>query len=109
VDVKHKLNRGYAEADAAQHDRQVFEQILSGNTSKDVWADSAYRSTDRLERLAKDGFREHIQRKEPSSQIDAKRIGRQQDKGGGTVRLNKSFFFFFKQCFLRIRPMNVQH
>ena len=49
--------------DAAQHDSQVFEQILSENTSKDVWADSAYRLADRLERLAKEGFREHIQRK----------------------------------------------
>jgi len=63
VDVKHKLIRGYAVTDAAQHDSQVFEQILSNNTSKDVWADSAYRSADRLERLAKEGFREHIQRK----------------------------------------------
>jgi hypothetical protein len=36
VEVKHKLIRGYAVTDAAQHDRQVFEQILSGNTSKDV-------------------------------------------------------------------------
>jgi IS5 family transposase len=41
----------------------VFEQLLSDNTSKDVWADSAYRSEERLERLAQDGFREHIQRK----------------------------------------------
>ncbi len=63
VDVKHKLIRSYAVTDAAQHDSQVFEQILSDNTSKSIWADSAYRSTDRLERLAKDGFREHIQRK----------------------------------------------
>lgn len=63
VDVKHKLIRSYAVTDAAQHDSNVFEEILSANTSKDVWADSAYRSADRLERLAKNGFREHIQRK----------------------------------------------
>jgi IS5 family transposase len=63
VDVKHKLIRSYAVTNAAQNDSQVFEQILSDNTSKSIWADSAYRSTDRLERLAKDGFREHIQRK----------------------------------------------
>jgi len=63
VDVKHKLIRSYAVTDAAQHDSQVFEQILSDNTSKSIWADSAYRSADRLERLTKDGFREHIQRK----------------------------------------------
>lgn len=63
VDVKHKLIRGYAVTDAAQHDSNVFEDILSDNTSKDVWADSAYRSADRLNSLEKNGFREHIQRK----------------------------------------------
>jgi IS5 family transposase len=63
VDVKHKLIRSYAVTDAALHDSNVFEQLLADNTSKDVWADSAYRSADRLERLAQDGFREHIQRK----------------------------------------------
>ena len=63
VDVKHKLIRSYAVTDAALHDSNVFEQLLADNTSKDVWADSAYRSVERLERLAQDGFREHIQRK----------------------------------------------
>ena len=63
VDVKHKLIRGYAVTDAAQHDSNVFEEILGDNTSKDVWADSAYRSADRLQGLEKNGFREHIQRK----------------------------------------------
>jgi IS5 family transposase len=63
VDVKFKLIRGYAVTDAAQHDSKVFAQILSGNTSKDVWADSAYRSAAHLEDLAGNGFREHIQRK----------------------------------------------
>jgi IS5 family transposase len=63
VDVKYKLIRGYAVTDAAQHDSNVFETILSDNTSKDIWADSAYRSEERLERLKEDGFREHIQRK----------------------------------------------
>ena len=63
VDVKHKLIRGYAVTDAALHDSKVFEQILSENTSKDIWADSAYRSAERLERLCADGFREHIHRK----------------------------------------------
>jgi IS5 family transposase len=63
VDVKHKLIRGYAVTDAALHDSNVFEQVLADNTSKDVWADSAYRSAERLQHLAQDGFREHIQRK----------------------------------------------
>ena len=63
VDVKHKLIRGYAVTDAAQHDSNVFETILAENTSKDIWADSAYRSEERLNRLKEHGFREHIQRK----------------------------------------------
>ena len=63
VDVKYKLIRNYEVTDAAQHDRNVFETILSDNTSKDIWADSAYRSEERLNRLKEDGFREHIQRK----------------------------------------------
>jgi IS5 family transposase len=63
VDVKYKLIRNYEVTDAAQHDSNVFETILSENTSKDIWADSAYRSEERLNRLQEDGFREHIQRK----------------------------------------------
>ena len=63
VDVKYKLIRNYEVTDSAQHDSNVFETILSENTSKDIWADSAYRSEERLNRLKEDGFREHIQRK----------------------------------------------
>ena len=63
VDVKYKLIRNYEVTDSAQHDSNVFETILSENTSKDIWADSAYRSEERLDRLKEDGFREHIQRK----------------------------------------------
>jgi len=63
VDVKHKLIRGYAVTDAALHDINVFEQLLSANTSRDVYADSAYRSAEKLEGLAEAGYREHIQRK----------------------------------------------
>jgi IS5 family transposase len=63
VDVKYKLIRNYAVTDASLHDSNVFEEILSDNTSKDIWADSAYRSKERLKGLKGDGFREHIQRK----------------------------------------------
>ena len=42
----------------------VFEEILDkNNTSKDVFADSAYRSKESLEELESFGFREHIQRR----------------------------------------------
>ena len=61
VDVKHKLIRGYTVTDAADHDSNVFEELLDGkNTSRDVWADSAYRSKEKLEHLQEEGYREHI-------------------------------------------------
>ena len=67
VDMRHKLIRGYTATDTARHDSKVFGQLLSANTSKDIWADSAYRSAERLERLCADGFREHIHRKGSSN------------------------------------------
>lgn len=64
IDVKHKLIRKYAVTDAATHDSQIFETLLDKhNSSQDVWADSAYRSAEKLEYLRKHMFREHIQRK----------------------------------------------
>lgn len=64
VDVKHKLIRGYEVTDASVHDSRVFEELLdAGNTSRDVWADAAYRSEDTIEGLEAEGYREHIQRK----------------------------------------------
>jgi len=64
VDVKHKLIRGYQVTDASVHDSQVFEELLEqSNTSRDVYADSAYRSNESIQRLEALGFREHVQRK----------------------------------------------
>lgn len=64
IDVKHKLIRKYEVTDAATHDSQVFEVLLDKkNSSKDVWADSAYRSAEKLEHLSSNKYREHIQRK----------------------------------------------
>jgi len=64
IDVKHKFIRGYAVTDASVHDSQVFEELLDeNNSSRDVYADSAYRSGESIERLAERGFREHLQRK----------------------------------------------
>jgi IS5 family transposase len=64
IDVKHKFIRDYAVTDAAVHDSQVFEDLLDeNNSSRDVYADSAYRSGESIERLAELGFREHLQRK----------------------------------------------
>jgi IS5 family transposase len=64
IDVAHKLIRDYEVTPASVHDSQVFESLLDeDNSSRDVWADSAYRSEDKLEALGKDGYREHLQRK----------------------------------------------
>jgi IS5 family transposase len=64
VDAKHKLIRDYSVTDAAVHDSRVFGELLDEtNTSRDVWADSAYRSEDALAELKRRGYREHLQRK----------------------------------------------
>lgn len=64
VDAKHKLIREYEVTDASVHDSQVFEELLDEkNTSRDIWADSAYRSKEKLETLEAWRFREHLQRK----------------------------------------------
>ena len=63
VDVKHKLIRSFEVTSAEVHDSRVFEELLSPNTSRDLWADSAYRSAERLEWLGKNEYREHVQRK----------------------------------------------
>lgn len=63
VDVNHKLIRGWKVTDASVHDSNVFEDILADNTSRDVWADSAYYSEKHLESLKASGYREHIHRR----------------------------------------------
>lgn len=64
VDVKHKFIRRYQVTDAAVHDSEVFEELLDeNNSSRDVWADSAYSSREKRKLLEERCFREHIQRK----------------------------------------------
>lgn len=64
VDAKHKLIRRYAVTDAAVHDSQKLEQLLSkGNTSDDVFADSAYRSAKSEATLSACGFNSRIHRR----------------------------------------------
>lgn len=64
VDVKYKLIRRYKVTSAKVHDSNVFEELLdNGNTSRDVWADSAYRSEKQIKALEKENYREHLQRK----------------------------------------------
>ena len=64
VDRQHKLIRKYDVTPANVHDSQRLDDLLDeGNSSKDVWADSAYRSEAQEARLQAQGYRSHIQRK----------------------------------------------
>ena len=63
VDVKHKFIRQYKVTAANVHDSQVFLELLAQNTSRDVYADSAYLSEESQQRLKALGYRAHIQRK----------------------------------------------
>ena len=61
ADAKHKLIRRYEVTDAAVHDSQALDALLTeGNTSTDVFADSAYRSTATEAKLKARGFRSRI-------------------------------------------------
>jgi len=64
VDVQHKFIRNYKTTEASVNDSQVFEELLSeNNSSRAVWADSAYRSKESLRNLSDLNFRPHLQRK----------------------------------------------
>lgn len=64
IDVKHKLIRDFDVSPASLHDSQVFEELLDeANSSRDVYADAAYRSAKILAFLEAQGYRPHIQRK----------------------------------------------
>ena len=61
VDRTHKLIRRYAATDAAEHDSRQLDGLLRrGNTSRDVFGDSAYRSAAAEARLTAQGFRSRI-------------------------------------------------
>src|SRR3954464_1371592 len=64
ADAKHKLIRRYEVTDAAVHDSQALDALLTkGNTSADVFADSAYRSAEIEAKLKARGFRSRIHRR----------------------------------------------
>jgi IS5 family transposase len=64
VDVKHKLIRDYAATSAEVHDSQEMETVLDpGNTSADVYADSAYFSEKTAQRLEYLWYRSRIHEK----------------------------------------------
>lgn len=49
TDVAHKLIRQYEITPASTHDSQVYESLVTENTDPEEWADSAYRSAERIE------------------------------------------------------------
>jgi IS5 family transposase len=61
ADAKHKLIRRYEVSDAALHDSQKLEALLTkGNTSDAVFGDSAYRSAEIEATLKAQGFKSRI-------------------------------------------------
>ena len=64
VDRMHKLIRRYHVSDAAVHDSQAVDPLLTrGNTGSGVWADAAYRSEDMEAKLKARKLTSHIHRK----------------------------------------------
>jgi IS5 family transposase len=63
VDNQHKLIRNYPVASAEVHDSKVFVDLLVDNSSKSVWADSAYRSEAIEDSLEEGGYRSHVHKK----------------------------------------------
>ena len=56
--------RRYVVSDASVHDSQKLEDVLdTSNTASDVWADSAYCSTEIEEKLAERGLKSRIHRR----------------------------------------------
>jgi IS5 family transposase len=64
ADAKYKLIRRYEVTDAAVHDSQKLDGLLNkGNTSAEVFADSAYRSTEIEAQLRASGYKSRIHRR----------------------------------------------
>jgi len=63
IDNDKKLIRNYEVTSAEVHDSNVFEDLLTENSSADVWADSAYRSKEAEENLALAGYRSKVHQK----------------------------------------------
>lgn len=93
VDRRHKLVRCYRVTDASVHDSQVIEAILdTDNTASDVWADSAYRSTE-IEKMLKDkGLTSRVHRKGHRNKPLSKRE-KQGNKIRSTVRVRVEHIF----------------
>jgi hypothetical protein len=68
IDVETRLIRAYSVTDDATYGSQVFDELVDdGNMSREVFADAAYRSKDRLQRPSERGFLEQLQLKGQTS------------------------------------------
>lgn len=92
VDNAHKLIRGFEVTSAEVHDSQVLLELLSENTSKNVWADSAYRSEANDLDLYALGYRNQIHRKGTRNKPLSKRQQRANRKKS-TVRVRVEHVF----------------
>ncbi len=63
ADNDHKLIRDYKVTSSEVHDSRGFEKIPAENTSKDVWADGAYRSEAHESSLENKGYRSYAHKK----------------------------------------------
>jgi IS5 family transposase len=63
TDVKHKLVRQYEITPASTHDSKVYEPLITENTDPGEWADSAYRSEERVANREVLGKVPHFQEK----------------------------------------------
>ncbi|MDQ1924839.1 IS5 family transposase [Massilia pseudoviolaceinigra] len=64
ADKRYKLVRKIKVSTASEHDTRYFEDVLDpNNTSRDILADKGYVDGEREERLTKQGWRMHFQRK----------------------------------------------
>ena len=64
IDREHKLIRTYEVSDASVHDSVMTHELVDeNNSSKDFWADSAYRSREIEKRLKEKGYRSKIHHK----------------------------------------------
>ncbi len=64
IDAKYKFIRTFEITPASTHDSQVFETLFDdSNSSRDIYADSAYRSKEHDVMLADRGYRNKMQRR----------------------------------------------
>lgn len=106
VDVKNKLVREYTVTPASVHDSQELDKLLTDNTGKGVWADSAYRSEEAENLLKKRGLKSHVHRKayrnRPLSEFQQKR---NTEKSRIRVRVEHVFGWLEGRCGSLIRSI----